>query len=547
MRQFFGYTVKRIQNLSASRIDLFLRCVTQLFYMSLLRIKPPIPSHPASLHGNALHTVDELLVTKMWKEGPLDLAEMDESVTNYTNFVMAILNGLDVIPGKSAYPIEWLAPWEQNMSPEEQLKKIEKKQLDFRIKTRAAVEAIYYMLSRGTKAVELQAEKGFKLFVPSTIDSSVQVPVLGMIDLYLGFASGRKVVIDWKTGKRSYIVEEKLRNHTQMLLYKRSIFEEYGVVPDTFIVSQEVFRSQINEQKTLEDKQLMLLREPFLIPVQVNYDEQWPYLQQLISEIWYVLQHLIYRPDSKIAQDKIKQWRPQSREGKMLHLEEHLIQDRPVPNIGKHCDFCSARSMCQKDNAMDWDVRKKQLTRATLSRLVTPSNEEVQQVIAESIPAVPRTINLHLFEGAPLSTHEKKIQKAYGQYNWPELGFEKVRAKSDSKIRWLLKFMPRHWTGSICPCVEGKWFWKHLLGIHPLVKQEELEYKEAQRRKRDADPNLKGTKIKPLRQSKILEQMLELCPIETCEHRINPHPKTGRGINPALLNRLVEVSEAEGM
>ncbi len=525
MRQFFGYTVKRIQNISPSRIDMFTRCVTSLFYLSMLRITPPFPSHPSSLHGNGLHKVNELLALKMWKEGALDLEVKDEVVKNYVNYVMAVMTGAEVLPGKPVNSIEWLAPWEKVKTPEEQQQIIQKKLMDYRFKSQSAIEAIYYLFSRGTKAVELQAEKDFFLHIPSTINPQMRVPIKGTIDLSLGFASGRKVVIDWKTGKRSYITHEKLINHVQMLVYKRAIWEETGIVPETFIVSQEVFMNDLKSRQTVEEKQLMLMKKPFLIPVPVSYEEQWPELQQLVSEIWYVLMHLIYPPESKIAREKIKLWRPISAVGKQLHLEQHLQQDRPVPNITKNCDICSAKSLCQKDNALDWEVHEKQLQRASLDRVTTRSDQQVRKVISQTVPAAPFNVNLHLFEGAPLSPDEKRVQKKYGRYNWPELGYEKVRTKSDRRIKWLWKLMPRHWTGALCPCVQGKWFWKKLLELYPAIKLEEEEYKDEQRRKRDADPELKGTKLKSLRRSIILENELEQCPVQNCEHQCNPNPK----------------------
>ncbi|HMQ01855.1 MAG TPA: PD-(D/E)XK nuclease family protein, partial [Candidatus Doudnabacteria bacterium] len=464
---------------------------------------------------------NEQLLKKYWEHGPLPLSKMDQTVKQWTKFLQAVYLGTEVMPNKPAESIEWLSTQERQLSKAKQQQIISQRMGRYVAQATTALQAMYYFCTRESTAVEFIIEKKFQLNIPSTIISGLQIPVIGYMDLVQRFPSGRISVIDWKTGRRSNFSIEKIMQHKQMLLYAYAIKTEFnGVIPDIFIVSQEVWRSDLDPQaNTLKQLQNILTSDPYLIPIPMShYREQELELRQLFSEVWYVLETLIEPPQSISARQAVDSWRPKSALGKLVNLEKNLQESRPVPMISPACGYCPARDLCQQHNADDWQSYREKQNRAK------PAPEQIRPqvnsaVVKSSIPAIPIGTNYTLFPGAPEQTLTKQWRKQASVKNWQGLGFVKVKTSSNKVIRKLWNLIPRHWSGAVCPCVEAKWLWEGVLHRADAVIVEAEQYKAGQQKLRQRDERGRLLPLKPLRKSEVVCEQIRSCPVANCPHR----------------------------
>ncbi len=533
MGLFFGLEPKPLSNLSASRINVFDECVAKLFYEFLLRA-PVKPVHPANLVGKALHYVFEMLIKRMLKEGALPMSEKEVTVKAWSAFVTAVLLGTEVIPNQKAESIAWLNPWElARNNPVQQLKLIAQKRSEAVRNASLAIEAFYNLCTRGTRAIWLETEKDCRIKVPSSIIKGEAILLLGYIDLLMELPDAKTgatklVVFDWKTGKRKNLFEH-LQENVQMLIYSHAVFSEYGKVPETYLVSTEVFRNDLLN-KTERELQDMLMLPPFRIPVPINYNRQIKDLIRQISEQWFVLKSLITPPQDSGGKLMVKYFEVKSRKGKLLDYGKHLRENRPVPNVGSPaCDYCSSRSKCEVDNAQDWNALRTKHQLADIADLEELPPQIFQAEIFQGIAKVSVGAQSTLFEGVPKSKLEKRREKEYGKYNWPAIGFIRKTVKSEKAVRKIFSLIPRHWSGAICACKDANRLWKQLLEFYPQVLEEEAEYKTKQKLAKAADPGLKNKKIQPLRESRLINEMLLQCPLEQCVHKCEPNPLLENG------------------
>lgn len=522
-----GYESRELRNLSASRIEAFNVCVAKLFYEYLLK-GFDWPIHPGTLVGKIIHAACEELLNKMLAQGALPLDEIDAVVKSWVNRSFGVFNGTGTISGIDPLPIQWLYGRElAELEPSEQLKIIAERKGKQAYAVGSAVRAFYYLCSAGTTAVKLEVEQRVDCFIDSTVNPGVKIPLIGYIDLLAHYLGGNKAVFDWKTGSKKNLTK-KISDNTQMLVYTHYVYEKYGVLPSAHLVSLEVFPSSFAD-KDIPQLQKMLLRDPFLIKVDVNYNEQIDDFRQEASEIWYVLNTLINPPATEIEKQMAQAFVPQSVNGRLKRYERHVREGRPVPNVGcMACEYCPAKALCQQDNKADWQSYFQHQDQIQLHADAVMEDELVSEV-QQAIKPLPQTGQLRLFPEMPLSKVEKRQAKRIDAYNWHKAGFIKIDKRSTKEAKKVFSLVPRHWTGDLCPCKQGEWLWTELLDLHPEIAEEEKQYTDLQRADRKSGKLPKGSKLKPLLKSVHVEQKITECPLEKCQHRCNPYPKTKAG------------------
>ncbi len=520
MNQFFGFATKDRNALSASSAEAILNCPAQFFFESALDTGFKFPKHPASVYGQAQHYINEQLINRMWKNGPLPLSDKERTVAQWTGFLWAVFLGTEVLPSRTPESIQWLSA-DEMLLPESKQQKIVSDRMGMYVRRgEAATEAMYYLCTKQATAVEIITEKRFDTTIESTITPGQQIKVMGYMDLVSRYPSGRVTVIDWKTGRRSAFTLQKILQHTQMLLYSYAIKEEFGVVPDTFIVSQDVSMKQVREMaEDLDKVQNLLMTDPYLIRIpMINYELQVPELIELFSEVWYVLSNLINPPQSLMAMQEVSLWTPKTTIGKLVNLEENLRQSRPIPLISPACDYCNAKAMCKQFNAADWEDYHEKQARARPASIIPRPVGSRTAIIAQSVPSVPEGANLTLFPEAPTQLLTKRWRKAADKINWIKLGFIKVKASSEKLVKQVWEYIPRHWSGAICPCVEGKWVWSELLNHADELQTEKDKHKQVQMGSRQRDAKGKLVPLKPLRRSQVINELITMCPVGNCPH-----------------------------
>lgn len=517
-----GVEPKPLRSLSASKMEAFHVCPAKFFYEYQLAM-PKQPVHPATVLGKILHHICEKLLIKMMKQGPLPLDEKDSAVKAWTGYTWAVFKGVDVLPNQEPDSIAWLKPGDlEILGPDKALKQINAQMAGYIKRASMVIEAFYYLCSRGTTAVSLGTEKRCSLSVPSTVQPGVNVPINGVIDLLATFADGRRIIYDWKTGKRSEL-HKKVSDKTQMVVYSQAVFEETGVVPEAYLVSLDV-RSTDFLNKEESALQTMLMKDPFLLEIKFDYEKEIEQLRMRASEMWYVLQTLMHPPQTLIEERQAKEFRPKSLGGIEQKYERHLQEMRPVPNVGiQACDYCSGRQLCEKTNKADWDKFRNALMEDSLHAPVEGPEDTLPQAIISSIEEVKPGEQLSLFSEMPASRQTRKEAKHNDKYNWVAAGFTKF-SPDDKQLKKIRQLTPRHWTGVLCPCVEGKWVWNELLPLYPEILDEEQKHKNEQKEAKASGKKPKSEKITPLRESRVLNEKLKECPVGSCPHRCIPKP-----------------------
>lgn len=518
-----GYETKELRNLSPSRIEAFNVCVMKLFYESLFK-DFQWAIHPGTLVGKIIHAACEELLQKMLENGALPLEELDVVVKSWKNRAFGMFNGTSTISGIESLPIQWLYDRElTELGPEQQLKLIAERKGKQAHAVGSAVRAFYYLCSAGTTAVKLDVEQRIDCIIPSSVNPGVKVKLIGYIDLLAHYLDGSKAVFDWKTGSKKNLTK-KIADNTQMLVYSHYVYETYGVMPSANLVSLEVYPSDFAE-KGLTQLQKMLLKDPFLIKVDVNYQEQIADFYQEASEIWYVLSTLINPPVTEEEKRIAAEFQPKSHNGRLKRYERHVRAGRPVPNVGcMACEYCPAKALCQKDNKDDWENYFNHQKQIQLHS-EDVSEKELADEVKQQIKPLPQTGQLRLFPELPLTKEEKRQARQIDSYNWHKTGFVKINKQSSKAAKKVFSLVPRHWTGDLCPCKQGEWLWSELLDLHPQVAEEEKQYKDQQRADRKSGKLPKGSKLKPLLKSKHIERKVTQCPIAKCPHRCNPDPR----------------------
>ncbi len=522
MNQFFGFAAKNRNSLSASSVEAILSCPSQFFFESILDLGFKFPLHPASVYGQVIHYVNEQLLLRMWKDGPLPLSDKDRTVKAWTNFLWAVYLGTEVLPNRSPQSIRWLTEREQLLDKKKQDKIVSERMASYVRKGATAIEAMYYLCTKHATAFEMIPEYRFDIMLDSTITPGKQFKVMGFMDLLSRYPSGRVTVIDWKTGRRSAFTLQKIMQHTQMLLYSYVVKQRFGVVPNTYIVSQDLYPKDLSDLgDDLEKKQNLLMSDPFLIRVPMqNYEQQEPELLELFSEVWYVLSNLISPPKTVVDQKVLDEWQPKTAVGRLVNLQENLRQRRPLPVISPACDYCNAKAMCMQCNQADWEHHFHQQGFAKLSR-DGASAKATAEAVAIQLAKVPVGVNYSLFEGAPQKHLGKAWKRATAKLNWIKLGFVKVKSSSTKLVRDLWKLIPRHTSGQLCPCVEGKWLWSNIVNHSQQVDEERQKHKQLLLKNRQRDSSGKLIPIKPFRKSFVVGQLIESCPVGSCPHRKN--------------------------
>jgi hypothetical protein len=515
-------------NLSYSRKNNFFGCAARAGYESFYEIHARNKSPYWLVGGGAVHFSTTGILNDTVVAGKvLNKDDVERVVERARKHLYAALsgtippNGYDV---KRLQAVYWMSDEEKDrLSPEQFAKKIRDRKNDY---IRVATPGIRAVALRCTvkRSPFLKTETALrfdkKLFLTSPRNPSIKIPVFGEVDLLDQHSDGGLLITDWKTGSFSHFLQEDLEGNDQMLIYWPGIKILKGEYPRIgYFVSLSVNKYDVDryQAETLD-------QERYRVQARIRFEEHFPELVREYDDVWAVLNFLAYPAQTNQERREREDWHPSSAKGRKFGLKHHLEQNRLIPSIGRHCGMCSSRAQCQADNPEDWEQYQHFHKLGNVIDVIPDLTEEwtdpfyqptIQPTTAqvEAADKTQRKPQLRFFgRSSPLKLHNLKDSE------WRELGF--YTSKQVTAIgNYMVKIIPVV-NGEFCPCKKTKRIPSAFLENARSFDEERREHKRVQLEE-GKTPDGEGTnKLKDLYDSRVLRNILRVCPIEGC-----PFPK----------------------
>lgn len=267
----------------------------------------------------------------------------------------------------------------------------EKKRRAYLEKAWNTIKAVFYSTRVQTKYTFNKYEWRFssqKFRAPNLHMPEYPIWLLGAFDEINYMQDGSDlwyIVVDLKSGNKTNL---KLQNNHQMLMYNyvlrnidhSSPSQQYrkekdpntgevikvpnptldylkvfnGIPPrDQFLVSLDIDGWALHKHGDYT-----LYSEDFRLPVDVNFDVEWPEHHKFISDVSTEQHYMLKGYDKQGHLYAPTDFEPLSIRGKQIDIGRSMREQRFVPRIGPRCGLCPAKQWCKEDHPVDWEQYK---------------------------------------------------------------------------------------------------------------------------------------------------------------------------------------------
>lgn len=519
--------VRDPHNLSHSRVTGFFGCPARLGYEGIYDEFRRLSSPYWLPGGAAVHYIVDWMIKKFPAQGKLLLeSDIDKVIMRRAKgHIWAVLSGKTPPKGHDDPPtriqsIFWMSEEEKSGYTEAELtKEISERTWRYINKQLNGIRAIALRCTQPSPFIRTIPGERFQIELTSPRDPEIKIPVWGELDVNEQHQSNGLMITDFKTGSFDHYLQQDLEGNEQMMIYWLAIREKYHVDPlIAYFVSLTVYKDDLDKYGPA-----VLEQDKYRVHARINFEKHFPEMLNEFDDVWAVLNFLAHPPETAEARMERDAWEPRSALGIKADMKRHVVERRLIPNIGRQCGMCPARSQCQSDNNEDWeDYRNRQKLGNVVDQLVNipeewmdPANKPDVKLFGTEDPEIlPETGQLHLFDvRRPVRVSPLKKYK-FSAKEWKERG-------SFTPKEWLAILRRMHElipvdNGEVCPCKRTERIQSFFLnGVQAFFSEREL-HKLAQEKEGKKRGGKGDEKVKELYNSNVVRELLAQCTVEEC-------------------------------